>query len=104
MKRMYGAKAAKELGPDIKVGCDPPTKKPKKTPRFLIRAGTIIRTRKASATEWMEHVTKQDLGFDRFETYRAIEQEYQFRQGAYLIQVWRGHVKHREDEPGYGRR
>lgn len=98
-KRMYGAKAAAELGPDVKQGCLPPTKTPNKTPRFGIPAGTQVSISRIDRKHdcWQDHTTRMDLGFEKFEKYDKEFKHYHFRVKAWIICVHRSKVVHRED-------
>jgi hypothetical protein len=73
----------------------PRTKPPRKVPRFLIPAGTPCTVTPVSVTRRRPHRTKVDLGFERFESYRAGD--YTFRHLGWFLQVHRRHVIHRED-------
>jgi hypothetical protein len=75
--------------------CLPPARPPVVVPRFAVPAGTPCRVSRVSPLAWRQHTTRRDLGFDRFETYRGGL--YVFREGFYLVEVHRRHVRHRED-------
>jgi hypothetical protein len=76
-----------------------PYQKPKRVPRFLVRAGTKCAISKVARLDWREHTTVKDIGFERFERYERTEAGgfYEFRHEGWLMLVHRRHVVHRED-------
>ena len=74
--------------------CLPPTVPPNKTPRFTVPAGTKCRVTKVSPTNWISHVTKVNLEFDRYESCNG--RFYVFRQAFYFLSVSCRLVKKRE--------
>ena len=56
------------------------------TARFFIKAGTELSVKTVvEHSQWKRHVTKRDLGFERFETYHSGA--YQFRELGWMILV-----------------
>lgn len=74
--------------------CRPPVHAPNLTTRFTIPAGTEITLCDIQASVWKQYTTKEELRFERYESYR--DGEYQFRHEGYWIRVRSHKVKHRE--------
>lgn len=77
--------------------CLPPSRPPVAMPRFRVPAGTPCRVSKLTPLAWRDHVTRQELAFERFERYDAGAKVYEFRSQGWLIRVHRSRVIHRED-------
>jgi hypothetical protein len=73
--------------------CLPPKHPPRKVPRFFIPAGTSCTVSKISPNHWRPHVTRRDLGFDRYE--EADGASMVFREQGYFLRVARQFVVRR---------
>lgn len=84
--------SARELNRHEQDICLPPREgtEPNKTPRYLVKAGTDCAVTRIDAIHWHGHLTRIDLGFERFEKYDAFNEGYfTFCEKGYLIKVRR---------------
>lgn len=68
-------------------GCRPPKVKPNQQARFEIPASTKVSVCRVSDSNkrWRKHVTRVQLGFERFESRKSSQ--YVFREQGWLIRV-----------------
>ena len=65
--------------------CLPPCREPNKTPRFVVPAGTKCQVSKVSPLRWSAHITRRELGFERYE--KSGGGTVTFREQGYLVRV-----------------
>jgi hypothetical protein len=66
--------------------CLPPTTTANETPRFLIRAGTMVSVQRFNESmSWYGHMTRMDIGFERWEG--REDGQFTFRHEGYFIRV-----------------
>jgi hypothetical protein len=77
--------------------CLPPTRPAKKGSRFFVPVRTPCAISRVSPLGWRSYITRKDVGFERFESYRAGVFEFRSDVGGWLMRVHRRHVQHRAD-------
>ncbi len=71
--------------------CLPPVRPPIRISRYTIPAGTRCAISKVAVLRWCAHVTKRELGFERYEISEG--RDWIFREEGYYIRVGRNAVR-----------
>jgi hypothetical protein len=71
-----------------------PKRPPRKVPRFFIPSGTPCTVTKIMPNNWRPHVTRRDLGFERYE--QVDGDSMVFREQGFFLRVARRFVMGRE--------